>query len=96
MSYLSQAFPASTRFAAIDGYYNGFFTLDGQLGDDLREFVTTGLDGDSLFVISDEGLASLPAPFDGVRLIECSPFQSIGRPLQVCATEPSDDLTIGG
>jgi len=84
ISYLTEAFPAPTRFAAIDSYYNGYLLLGGQLEDDLRDFVSAGLDDEGLFVVADQGTTALPHPFEDLRLTSCANFQSLGRALELC------------
>jgi hypothetical protein len=89
ISYLSESFPASTRFAGLYGFASGDLVDDGRLHDDLERFVADGLADESLFVISDSGVTQLPAPLDALWAVDCAPFTSLTRPLQLCAVAES-------
>jgi len=85
LSYLSEAFDRSTNFASIFAFQIDDFRLAGPLAEEYADFITDGLADDSLYVITEAGATALPPPFDTVTLGTCTPFDSVGRPLQLCA-----------
>lgn len=89
LSYLTESFPASSHFAALTGFDTGDLRLEGGLADEFRAFIDDGLGRGTLYVISDAGVVALPDPVADLTLSNCAPFESLKRPLQLCAVTGS-------
>ena len=65
-------------FAASESVETGFASL--------RE-IAISPDGRSLYIVSDAGVTTAPAEFDGLSISYCTPFRSVDRDLQICSLQ---------